>query len=144
MAVCCATVVDPKKQNYNNIFLAKKPVEPVFCCNHKMIGPRKLQQNSKNVCFIGFFVKANFVESSLFLGPQQILGQFGPRISKIGAQICHPKATKLHPNCPKQGKSQSNCPQIAPSNRGKFTKLPPKCKEYQPNCPPNCPKLAPK
>ena len=87
----------------------------------------------------GFFGQTNFVESSLFLGPQQILGQSGPQISKIGAQICHPKA--------------QNCTQIA-LNKGKTSqitpKLPPQMGEVHqiaqmqgipaklpPNCPPN-------
>ena len=209
--------------------------------NNKIIGPRKLQQNSpkKNLCFIGSFsAKTKFVESLLFFqkglevcyclwgcdpdprlgpilgqsrshpgsegvpsrfamcfvlqhfgpiqvprwgpsppvlvppssraflpdrawteaetdflatsdffgGPQQNSGQFGPQISKIGAQICHPKRTMLPPNCPKQRTNQPKYPPNCPQMGGRPAKLPPNDpklpppnREKRPNYSPNHP-----
>ena len=165
MAVCCATVVDPKKQNYNNIIFGPKNL--FLCCSNQMIDPRKLQQNSKNVCFMVFLVKTNFVESSLFFGSTtKFWANLGPKFPKSGPRFATPKqqnctpialskgrTSQITPKLPPQmGGSSPNCPPNARKTSQFTPKLlfkweedqpnyPPNGGEDQPKCPPNCPKL---
>ena len=103
-----------------------------FCCSfggannskNKIIGPKKLQQNAKNLCFIGLWGQTqcccNFV---VFWVYNKLWADLGPKFQNWGADL-PPKATKLPPNCPKQGKNQPNHPKL-PLKWGKTSHITP-------------------
>ena len=138
MAVCCATVVDPKNKITTTLFLAKKPVEHVFfnfliLLSQQNDWPQKATTNfKKKRLFYRFFGQNYFVESSLFFGSTTNSGPiWAPNFQNRGPDL-PPQSNKI---APKIALSRGKTSQITPKlpNGGKFTTLPPKCKEDQPS-----------